>query len=254
LAGSDQRRAEELTELFTKKDVKAIMFARGGYGSQRIIPYLKPEVLKKHKKPVIGFSDVTALLAFLKQSADMPTFYVPVLTQLGNNPTERTALSLKQNLTQKETPPLHFKGCHILKEGKAKGILVGGCLSMITSSIGTSYELQTDNSILFFEDTGEKVYALDRMLTQLKNAGKLKGVKGIIVGSLEPKEKEVHSIDDMLKDIFKDFDYEQFDRLRWIRNSINYYGEKIDFEQGKLIIGKIFSLKKNILDRYLNNV
>ena len=57
-----------------------------------------------------------------------------------------------------------------------------------------------------------------------------------------------------MKDIFKDFDYEQFDRLRWIRNSINYYGEKIDFEQGKLIIGKIFSLKKNILDRYLNNV
>ncbi len=61
-------------------------------------------------------------------------------------------------------------------------------------------------------------------------------------------------IGELLKDIFKDFDYEQFDRLRWIRNSINYYGEKIDFEQGKLIIGKIFSLKKNILDRYLNNV
>ena len=173
LAGSDQRRAEELTELFTKKEVKAILFARGGYGSQRMIPYLKTEVLKKHKKPVVGFSDITALLTFLRQSADMPTFYGPVISQLGNNPTERTVQSLKAALTEKPRP-LDLKTSVVLKPGKANGELVGGCLSLIVSSMGTPYELRTDGTILFFEDTGEKVYALDRMLTQLKNGGKLK--------------------------------------------------------------------------------
>lgn len=205
LAGSDQRRAEELTELFTKREIKAILFARGGYGSQRIIPHLKLEVLKKHKKPVVGFSDITALLTFLRQSANMPTFYGPVISQLGNNPTERTIQSLKKAITEK-TQPLDFKTSSVLKPGKANGPLVGGCLSLIVSSMGTPYELKTEGAVLFFEDTGEKVYALDRMLTQLKNSGKLRGVQGIIVGSLEPKEKEVHSVDSMLSDILQDFE------------------------------------------------
>ncbi|MDP2600156.1 MAG: LD-carboxypeptidase [Deltaproteobacteria bacterium] len=206
LAGSDERRAEELTELFTKKDVRAVMFARGGYGSQRIIKNLKIEIIKKHKKPVIGFSDITALLTFLMQEAQMPVFYGPVITQLGKNPSARTMESLKNCLMQgNPAPSIDLTHCHILKEGSAEAALTGGCLSLIASGIGTPYELQTKDSILFFEDTGEKVYALDRMLTHLKNAEKLSGVQGIIVGSLEPKEEEVHSIDGMLEDILKDF-------------------------------------------------
>lgn len=206
LAGSDERRAEELTELFIRKEIKAILFARGGYGSQRIIPHLKPDILKKHKKPVVGFSDVTALLTFLRQNCGVPTLHGPVVIQLGNNPAERMGRSLKYNLTQKEPlAPFDLNECQILEEGIVKGVLIGGCLHMITSSMGTSYELNTDGSILFFEDTGEKVYALDRMLTQLKNAGKLKGVQGILIGSLEPREGEVHSVDAMLKDLLDDF-------------------------------------------------
>ena len=207
LAGSDERRAEELTELFTKKNIKAVMFARGGYGSQRIIKNLKIEIIKKHKKPVVGFSDITPLLAFLMQEGQMPVFYGPVMTQLGKNPSARTMESLKNCLVQgSPSPSIDLTNCHILKEGSTEAKLAGGCLSLIVSSIGTPYELQTKDSILFFEDTGEKVYALDRMLTHLKNAGKLSGVKGIIVGSLEPKEEEVHSIDGMLEDILRDFE------------------------------------------------
>ncbi|MDO8527085.1 MAG: LD-carboxypeptidase [Deltaproteobacteria bacterium] len=207
LAGSDKRRAQELTELFTKKEVKAILFARGGYGSQRVIPHLDPILLKKNKKPVVGFSDITALLTFLRQDCQTPTLYGPVLTQLGGSFVDRTCRSLKYNLTEKKSlEPFDLSECKIVEEGIAKGKLVGGCLSLITSSMGTPYELNTENSILFFEDTGEKVYALDRMLTQLKNAGKLKTVKGIIIGSLEPKEEEVHSIDTMIKDLLADFD------------------------------------------------
>lgn len=207
LAGSDRRRAEELTELFTQKEIKAILFARGGYGSQRVIPHLNVERLKKNRKPVVGFSDITALLTFLRQNCGMPTFYGPVMTQLGNSSADRTCRSLKYNLThQGELEPFDLNECHILEEGIAKGKLVGGCLSLIATSMGTSYELDATDAILFFEDTGEKVYALDRMLTQLKNAGKLKTVRGILIGSLDPKEEEVHSMDAMIKDCLNGFE------------------------------------------------
>lgn len=206
LAGSDARRAEELTELFLKRDVKAIFFARGGYGSQRVIPHLKPDILKKHRKPVVGFSDLTALLTFLRQEAGIPTIYGPVLTQLGNKPTDRTINTLNGLLTSKEPlPPFDLSTCHILKEGSAAGELTGGCLSLITTSIGTAYELKMENSILFFEDVGEKVYALDRMLTQLKNADHLHQAEGILIGSLQLREGEIHSVEAMIKDVLGDF-------------------------------------------------
>lgn len=206
LAGSDARRAEELTELFLKRDVKAIFFARGGYGSQRVIPHLKVEALKKHRKPVVGLSDLTALLTFLRQEAGMPTIYGPVLTQLGNKPSDRTIHTLNGLLTRAEPlPPFDLSTCHILKEGSAAGELTGGCLSLITTSIGTPYELKMENAILFFEDRGEKVYALDRMLTQLKNADHLHQAKGILIGSLELREGEVHSAETMIRDVLIDF-------------------------------------------------
>ncbi len=199
LAGSDKRRVEELTGLITNKKIKAVFFARGGYGSQRIIPYLNPKLLRKHRKPIVGFSDVTALLTFLRQKAGFPTIYGPVITQLGNKPHRRTIESLKT------VPTISLKGCKILKRGKAKGKLVGGCLSLIVSSLGTPYALETKNKILFFEDTDEKTYALDRMLTQLKNAGALKSVRGILIGTLAPAKGDPHSIVAMLKERFKDF-------------------------------------------------
>lgn len=206
LAGSDERRAEELIELFANPKIKAIFFARGGYGSQRVIPYLDMKRIRKNPKPTIGFSDLTALLTFLRQEGEIPTLYGPVMTQLGNKASERTKESLYWHLTQKKPlEPIPLEASQILKGGKTRGNLVGGCLSLITSSMGTSYELNTKNSILFFEDAGEKVYALDRMLTQLKNAGKFKNVKGIIIGTLEPKREEPHSMKAMLGKIFEDF-------------------------------------------------
>lgn len=205
LAGSDKRRAKELTTLITDKKIKAILFARGGYGSQRIIPHLDLKILKKHKKPIIGFSDLTPLLTFLNQKGRFPCFYGPVVTQLGKRPTQRTIKSLKRILSQKKHPPLDLKNCKILREGKAQGKVVGGCLSLIVSSLGTPYAPDTKNKILFFEDTNEKTYALDRMLTQLKNSSKLKLVKGILIGTLEQKKNDPHSIEAMLKDLFKNF-------------------------------------------------
>ena len=207
LAGSDKRRADELMELFRGSKIKAIMFARGGYGSQRIIPLLDPHTIRTHAKPVIGFSDVTALLTFLRQECDVPTFYGPVISLLGKDCDPMTKEQLLIALTTSgplgEIPP---NSASVMKPGKASGKLVGGCLSLINSSMGTPYELDTKDSVLFIEEVGEKVYVLDRMLTQLKNAGKFKGVKGIIFGSIVKQEGEPHDVHTMISDVLSDYE------------------------------------------------
>jgi len=207
LAGSDKRRAEELMELFTNSKVHAILFARGGYGSQRIIPLLGKELIEHHPKPIVGFSDVTALLTFLRQECHLPTFYGPVVSMLGKGcePMTREHLMLAL-MTPGPLGDIPTGSANVLKPGKANGKLVGGCLSLINSSMGTPYELKTEDSILFIEEIGEKVYVLDRMLTQLKNAHKLEHVRGILFGSLVTLQGEPHDPHAMLQDVFRDFE------------------------------------------------
>lgn len=206
LAGSVKRRAEELTQLIRRKDIQAIIFARGGYGSQQMIPLLHPKNLKRDCKLLIGFSDLTPLLNFLNQKAGFPALYGPVVTQLGNNPSKKTLQSLRWHLAGKKPhPPVDLKNCKILKSGRASGKLAGGCLRLIVSSIGTPYALDLKNKILFFEDTNEKAYAVDRMLTQLKNSGALKSVKGILIGTLAQRKDDPHSMQAMLKEVLDDF-------------------------------------------------
>lgn len=202
LAGTDKRRAEEFTDLVCNRLVSAIMFARGGYGSQRIIPLLDSTILSKNPKPIIGFSDLTALHTYLRQNCGFPTFYGPVITQLGGAKGSLTVESLVRAITCGE--PLGrvpMGAAKILRFGCAKGPIVGGCLSLINSSIGTPYELNTGGAILFIEEIGEKVYVLDRMLTQLKNSGMLAKTVGVIFGSILPLENESHDIEHMLSDV-----------------------------------------------------
>jgi muramoyltetrapeptide carboxypeptidase len=206
-AGTDQRRADEFVELLANKDVAAIMFARGGYGSQRVIPLLDAQALAAHGKPVVGFSDMTALLAFLRQRAMLPTLYGPVVTQLGKEPSAATLTALQRALsTAGPLGPIPAAAAATMRPGTARGPLVGGCLSLINSSIGTPYALNAEGAILFLEDTGEKVYVIDRMLTQLKNAGLIARARGIIFGSMLPPEGDQADIDAMLRDVLADFE------------------------------------------------
>lgn len=206
LAGTDKRRADEFLELTSSRNISAIMFARGGYGSQRIIPMLDEKILREHPKPVIGFSDITALLNYLRQTCGTPTFYGPVLTQLGTIKEQDTfdgllrALTTSGPLGDVSTPSLK-----VVKEGRAKGPIVGGCLTLINSSIGTPYELKTDNSILFIEEVNEKVYVIDRMLTQLNNSGLLGRTAGIIFGSIIPHKEEPYDPWPTIFEVLKDF-------------------------------------------------
>jgi len=206
LAGTDDRRASEFMELMQNSKISAIMFARGGYGAQRVIPLLDSEIIAEHPKPVTGFSDITALLTYLRQECSIPTFYGPVLTLLGKNKEEITAERLAAALTTAEPlGDLPAGDARTFRPGQAEAPIVGGCLSLICSSMGTPYELKTSGSILFIEEIGEKMYAIDRMLTQIKNAGMFKKAKGIIVGSIVPHEGEVYDLESMLDDVLNHF-------------------------------------------------
>lgn len=208
LAGSDHERAGDLNQILADPDIDAIMFARGGYGVQRIIPFLDFSAFKECPKPVVGFSDLTALTSYITSHLNIPCFYGPVVTVLAEG-NEATARSLKKALTS--ISPLTFEISPrdtIIKEGEARGRFLGGCLSLIASSIGTKYELAANGSILFIEDAGERIYKYDRMLTHLKNSGRLNGVAGIVFGPMGLDSSEAHpeGLWSTVKDILHDFE------------------------------------------------
>ncbi len=186
LAGSDVRRFTELKQALADKNIKAIFFARGGYGAMRLLDKLSKIKLPTTPKIILGYSDLTALHLFFASKAGWVTFYGPVVAKdIGPKSDKLTLTSLKTAITSTEAlGEIKLTGAQTLRRGNSTGTITGGCLSLITALMGTPYEIDTDNKILFLEDTNEKPYAVDRMLTQLKIAGKFKKCRGLIVGSL----------------------------------------------------------------------
>ena len=207
LAGPDERRRAELMEHFQDASVKAIVFARGGYGTLRILPRLDEKTLRSNPKIVIGYSDMTPLLTYLHQSLSWVVFHGPVVAKgMGPSFGERGRRSLLHCLTRPEplgevkSPPLEY-----LKGGSAHSPLVGGCLSVVVATLKTPYEVETAGKILFLEDVNEKPYAIDRMLTQLILAGKLDRVKGLIFGPFQNCGTDPDELKATLRDVLKDF-------------------------------------------------
>jgi muramoyltetrapeptide carboxypeptidase len=183
-SGTDERRAAELLEMVRNPDVKAIFCARGGYGSGRLIPYLEPELFLAHPKIILGSSDITMLLSFLNRYG-LVGFHGPMVAtsmRLGEQGYDRSILVRML----KGDPNIQFPVDHtsVLRSGEAEGRLAGGCLSLVVATLGTSFEIDTDDTILILEDLGEKPYQIDRMLTQLKQAGKLEKVRAIVFGEM----------------------------------------------------------------------
>jgi muramoyltetrapeptide carboxypeptidase len=182
-SGSDERRAGELLEMIRNPEVRAIFCARGGYGSGRLIPYLEPELLRANPKILNGSSDITAILTFLDRSG-LVGFHGPMVAtalRLGEAAYDRTMLLdvLSGKLVQ-----FPLGGTRTLQPGQAEGRLIGGCLSLVVATLGTKYETDTTDSILVLEDADTKPYQIDRMMTQLRHAGKLDAVRGIVFGEM----------------------------------------------------------------------
>ena len=183
LAGDDARRLAELVELVEDPRVAGIVCARGGYGCDRILPRLDPEPFARAAKPLVGYSDVTALLLWQERHAGLAGFHGPMLER--GDGLDRGALDdLVAWLTGGHELPVRLPG-QPLAPGVAEGRLVGGSLTLVASSLGTSWEIDTEGAILLLEDTGESPYRIDRMLQQLRGAGKLEGVAGVGFGDFE---------------------------------------------------------------------
>jgi muramoyltetrapeptide carboxypeptidase len=186
-AGSVERRARELEEMFVRDDVRAIICARGGYGANYLLEALDLEKIKAHPKIFVGYSDVTTLLTYFADTAGMISFHGPMVAKdwLHEDGVDLASWQAALSETKAWEPDLGAgSGASGLVEGAAEGILYGGCLSILVASIGTPYEINTAGTILFLEDLAAKPFQIDRMLMQLKLGGKLDGVRGIVFGEM----------------------------------------------------------------------
>ncbi len=186
LAGEDRVRAAELVAFFTNPEIKALFAARGGYGCGRLLPLLDFDALAQTPKIFLGFSDETYLLNALVDKARMITFHGPMVAM---DFARGVSFSATQHLIAlltgaRENVALEAQA--VLHSGEAEGELIGGCLSVLVAMIGTPWEPQFDGRILFLEDTGEKAYRIDRMLTQIEQAGILNRVAGVVFGAIRP--------------------------------------------------------------------
>jgi len=182
-AGDDARRAAELMELVNNPDIAGIICARGGYGCDRILPTLDAGAFREAAKPLVGYSDVTALLLWQRRCAGLMGFHGPMLDR-GDDLAGVALEHLIQQLTGESSFPLTLRG-RALVDGRATGRIVGGSLTLLAASIGSPWELDTRAAILLLEDVGERPYRIDRMLQQLRSAGKFEGLAAIGVGKFE---------------------------------------------------------------------
>ncbi len=179
LAGDDARRLGELTGAFADPQTKAVFCARGGYGSIRLLDSLSFRDLPL--KPLVGFSDITALHASF-QSAGRISIHGPVVTRLGRSP--RAVVERLYSVLESAHPPDPLSATDCLVPGIVEGPLIGGNLSVLTRLLGTPYFPEASGAILLLEDVGERPYRLDRMWTHLRLAGIFKKVRGIALGEL----------------------------------------------------------------------
>lgn len=205
LAGPDRRRFAELSEALNDPACRAVFFARGGYGSMRLIPHLQKLKIKPAPKIIAGFSDVTPLHLYLQKRFGWTMLYAPVIG--GNMRQLEDAFTLRhfKNALFSTEPlgPARFDDVIAVKSGKAEGVLTGGCLTLVAASLGTPYEIETDGKILFFEDVHEKPYQVDRLLMHLKLAGKFKKCRGAFFGVINgpnPTEHYVETVKSVLGD------------------------------------------------------
>jgi muramoyltetrapeptide carboxypeptidase len=184
-AGSAARRARELEEMFVSDQVRAIICARGGYGSNYLLDVLDLNKIKAHPKIFVGYSDLTTLLTYFADSAGIVTFHGPMVAKDFAHADGVDVASWERALNGSSDWAVELdSNVKSLVEGSAEGILYGGCLSILVASLGTPYEIRTVGTILFLEDLAAKPFQIDRMLMQLKLAGKLADVEGIIFGEM----------------------------------------------------------------------
>lgn len=210
LAGTDANRAAELLAMFHDPAVRAIFCSRAGYGSGRLLPLLNLAALRQTPKIFVGFSDVTFLLNAFVQHAHLTCFHGPLVAGQFAHLTADSALMHLWELLMHGGEGVSLSFPYAFRDGQGEGRLIGGCLSILVATLGTPYAIDTRGAVLFLEDTGERPYRIDRMLTQLKHAGMLDNLTGVIFGEMHECFEGADNpslLFEVIEDIFADYSY-----------------------------------------------
>ena len=207
LAGDASARARELFDFFRRRDIAAIFCARGGFGSIRLLQDWSEEI-GKFPKVFVGYSDVTVLLNWLRHAGKMVTFHGPMVAMdLACGLNDRCKDYLWRVLCG-ETRVWKIELGEVVRPGNIEAEMMGGCLSILVTTLGTAYEIDTRGKLLFLEDVGERPYRVERMLTHLKMAGKLEGVAGVVFGDFTDCAGEgPRGVGEVIVDLFHDAPY-----------------------------------------------
>ena len=211
-SGTDEERTDDLQTMLDNPEIKAIICARGGYGTVRIIDKINFTNFVKHPKWIIGYSDATVLHSHIHQQFGMATLHATMPFNFPADGSDNAAtITLKNILFEKNPEPIIIPSSPLNRSGKAKGILTGGNLSILYSLIGTKSDIDTKNKILFLEDLDEYLYHIDRMMMNLKRAGKLENLAGLIIGGMtEMKDNTVpfgKTAEEIIADAVAEYNY-----------------------------------------------
>ncbi|MCO1594220.1 LD-carboxypeptidase [Micromonospora sp. RHAY321] len=188
LAGTDEQRLADLNAAFNDPGVRGVFAARGGYGTQRIVDRIDVAGIRRDPRVVVGFSDITSIHGRLWRETGLVTFYGPMVNWSDSRTGPESAEALRQAVMT--TAPVTITrdpaetAAPVLVPGRATGPLLGGCLTLISTSLGAADAPAFDKAILFFEDVDEAPYSIDRMLTELRRVGVLSRVAGVVIGQI----------------------------------------------------------------------
>ncbi len=212
-AGTRAQRLADLHEAFSDAHTSIVACLRGGYGSNYLLDGLDFDLIRRHPKPFFGYSDLTGIQLRLLDEIGLPVFHGPMVAADFSDENGVHLPSFQSALSGQLYTLGPAEGLRVLKYGEVqsatRGILYGGCLSILVSLLGTPYEPQTEGKLLFLEDTGAKPYQIDRMLWQLRQAGKLAGVRGIVFGEMLNCASPGASpklLEEVILHVFQDFD------------------------------------------------
>ena len=210
-SGTDCERLQDLQQMMNDKNIKAILCARGGYGTGRIIDRLDFKKFEKSTKWLIGFSDITILQSHLFSNYKIASLHAPMAAAFNDEEYKNKYVQSLRDALIGRKADYSVEGNPFNQKGKASGILVGGNLSLLVNIIGTPSDIKTKNKILFIEEVGEYIYTADRMMYQLKRSGKLNHLKGLIIGRFsDMKDTTIpfgKTIEEAIKDLVKEYDY-----------------------------------------------
>jgi muramoyltetrapeptide carboxypeptidase len=209
-AGTRERRLGEFLEMLKSPDIHAIFCARGGYGSGQLIPGIDADLIRANAKIVNGSSDITILLNWIERSG-VVSFHGPMVATTFRDGTagyDRTVLL--DMLQGKKAVRFPTEETSVLRSGVGEGRLIGGCLSLVVATLGTAHEIDTRDAILVLEDADTKPYQIDRMVTHLKQAGKLESVRGVVFGQMPnclQHPDQGYTVPEVLTDLFAEFSF-----------------------------------------------